>query len=173
MSPVFRKMLNFMDKRINLNNKGLPDKIVPNSPRYVIISGHESTLASSGRYLNAEFGVNLTETLYAASETYELLKNESNGKYFIRYFFNKVEKATFDYEFFKKKVLSKIYSQKEILKICEGSQKDEEDDEDEHEDDEVKDENFAWKISFYSVSIFSVICFLVCIKCYFLSRRKD
>ena len=33
------------------------------------MSGHESTLASSGRYLNAEFGVELTETLYASSES--------------------------------------------------------------------------------------------------------
>lgn len=175
MSPIFRKMFNFMDKRINLNKKGTPDKIVPNSPRYVIMSGHESTLASSGRYLNAEFGVELTETLYASSETFELRRNETDGKYYINYFFNQELKATFDYDFFKNKVLNRIYTQKEIKEICEEKKggEDDEDEEEEDQDVEVKDENLVWKISFYSVMGVSVISFIVCLRCSLLLRRKD
>ena len=118
VSPVFRTLFNYMDMRINLDKNGESDKILSLSPRFVINAGHDSSLAANDLFLKAEFNIPFERAEYSHSQFYELWKNETNGKYFIRYLVNHEEKAIFDYYAFKEKVLPKLYSPEEINKIC-------------------------------------------------------
>ena len=120
VSPVFRTLFNYMDMRINLDKKNESDKIISVSPRFVINAGHDSSLAANDLFLQAEFNISFERAEYSHSQFYELWKNETNGKYFIKYLVNHNEKAVFDYDKFKEKVSSKLYSSQEINKICNG-----------------------------------------------------
>ena len=120
MSPVFRSIFNYMDMRINLDKKGEGDKIISKSPRFVMVAGHDTTLAANDLFLKEEFGVEYEHAVYCSSQIYELWKNEKNGKYFIRYLVNQKLKEEFDYEEFKRKVSHKIYNEDEIIEICDG-----------------------------------------------------
>ena len=118
VSPVFRTLFNFMEMRINLDKNGESDKIISKSPRFVLTAGHDSSLASNDLFLKAEFNIPFERAEYSHSQFYELWKKD--GKYFIKYLVNHEEKATFDYEEFKEKVTSKLYSQDQINSICKG-----------------------------------------------------
>ena len=120
MSPVFRSIFNYMDMRINLDKKGEGDKIISKSPRFVMVAGHDTTLAANDLFLKEEFGVDYEHAVYCSSQIYELWKNEKNGKYFIKYLVNQKLKEEFDYEEFKRKVSHKIYNEDEIIEICDG-----------------------------------------------------
>ena len=120
VSPVFRTLFSYMDMRINLDKNGESDKILSESPRFVLTAGHDSSLAANDLFLKAEFNISYERAEYSHSQFYELWKNEINGKYFIKYLVNHKEKAIFDYEDFKLKILPKLYSTDEINKICKG-----------------------------------------------------
>ena len=120
VSPVFRTLFNYMDMRINLDKNGESDKIISASPRFVLTAGHDSSLAANDLFLKVEFNISFERAEYSHSQFYELWKNETNGKYFIRYLVNHKEKAIFDYEEFKSKILPKLYTSIEINKICNG-----------------------------------------------------
>jgi hypothetical protein len=120
VSPVFRTLFNYMDMRINLDKNGESDKIISSSPRFVLTAGHDSSLAANDLFLKVEFNISFERAEYSHSQFYELWKNGTNGKYFIRYLVNHKEKANFDYEEFKSKILPKLYTSIEINKICNG-----------------------------------------------------
>ena len=120
VSPIFRTLFNYMDNRINLDKKGQTDKKVSESPRFIITAGHDNSLAANDLFLKEEFNIPYERAEYSHSQFYELWKNEINGKYFIKYLVNHEEKAVFDYDEFKAKVSSKLYSQEEINSICNG-----------------------------------------------------
>ena len=119
VSPVFRTLFNYMDKRINLDNIGEPDKIIADSPRFVLTAGHDSTLCANDLFLKEEFNISFEQAEYSHSQFYELWKDH-NGKYFVKYLVNHKEKAIFEYEKFKEKILNKLYSQDQVNKICKG-----------------------------------------------------
>ena len=118
VSPMLRNMLNYMDLRINLDRKGKTDEINPSSPRFVIISGHDTSLAPIDIFMESEFNIDFHMATYASNQIFELWKNGTTGGYSIHYLFNQEEKAVFDFEEFKQKVFSKIYTPSEIRDIC-------------------------------------------------------
>ena len=119
VSPVFRTLFNYMDKRIDLDKKGEPDKIVSGSPKFVLTAGHDSTLCANDLFLKEEFNISYKRAEYSHSQFYELWKDQ-NDKYYIKYLVNHEQKAIFDYEQFKEKVLPKLYTQEQVNKICNG-----------------------------------------------------
>ena len=137
MSPVFRSIFNFMDMRIDLDKKGESDKIISQSPRFVMVAGHDTTLGANDLFLKEEFRIEYEHAVYCSNQIYELWKNDTNGKYSIKYLVNQELKAEFDYEEFKEKVLKKIYTEKEVNEICDGIK------------EEEKNENNIFKIIFF------------------------
>ena len=101
----------------------------------------------------------MSTAIYASGESYELWKNEANGKYSIKYLFNQEVKATFDYDDFKKKVFSKIYTQKEVEDICEGRE---------------EKENLGLQITFYVFIVLIIVGFwvFICLRAY-IKRKND
>jgi hypothetical protein len=118
VSPTFREIFDYMEKRISLDKNGNPDKIISSSPRFVIVSTHDISLAGIDLFLESKFNIKFKRADYASSQIFELWKNIKNGKYFINYLINLEKVATFDYNDFKNNVSSFLYSEKEIKKIC-------------------------------------------------------
>ena len=118
VSPLLRNMLNYIDLRINLDKNGKSDEIISSSPRFVIISGHDTSLAPIDIFMESEFGIEFGMANYAYNQIFELWKNSSTGKYSIHYLLNQEEKAVFDLDFFKEKVLDKTYNHEKIKNIC-------------------------------------------------------
>ena len=116
VSPIFRTIFNYMDRRIKLNEENNPDKIEPSSPKFVIYSGHDSTIAGLDVFLKAEFGIDYDNPEYTCSQLFELWQNKSG--YFIKYFFNQKEKGNFEFYDFKEKINKKLLPEEEIKEIC-------------------------------------------------------
>ena len=150
MSPVFRSIFNFMEMRINLDKKGETDKIINKSPRFVMVSGHDTTLAANDLFLKEEFGIEYEHAVYCSSQIYELWKNKENGKYTIRYLVNQKLKAEFDFQEFKDKVWKKIFTEKLVIEICEGTK-----------DKDKKVEKKRIKILFFICLGMVIICLLI------------
>jgi len=117
-SPILRNLLNYIYLRIDLDKNGKTDDIIPNSPRFVILSGHDTSLAPIDIFMESEFGVEFKMATYASSQTFELWKNGTTGKYSIHYLFNQEEKGVYDFDTFKNKLEAKLYTQDQIKKIC-------------------------------------------------------
>ena len=164
MSPVFRSIFNFMDMRIELDKNGESDKIINKSPRFVMVAGHDTTLGANDLFLKEEFGVEYEHAVYCSSQIYELWKNEINGKYFIKYIVNQELKAEFDYEKFKEKVWKKIYTEKEVIEICDGVKEEEE---------EKKENNNNTKILFFVFLGLVFLLALVLIYVTFLMKKPN
>ena len=124
VSPSFNSLFNYMDKRIELDKKGKSELLVSDSPKFVLIAGHDNSLALNDLFLKYEFNIDYEKAVYSQSQVYELWKNEIENKYYIRYLVNQKQIALFDYEDFKIKVNSKIYSSEMIEEICKGNNTD-------------------------------------------------
>ena len=103
MSPIFRSIFDYMEMRIDLEEKGEGDKIISKSPKFVMVAGHDTTLGANDLFLKEEFDIEYEHAVYCSSQIYELWKNELNGRYFIRYLVNQEKKAEFDFKYFKEK----------------------------------------------------------------------
>ena len=121
VSPMLRNMLHYADLRIDLDKNGKPDDITSTSPRFVIYSGHDTSLAPIDIFMQSEFGVEFGMATYASNQIFELWKNGTTGKYSIHYLYNQEEKLVFEYDSFKEKIFSKTYTQEHIKRICHSS----------------------------------------------------
>ena len=121
ISPAFISLFNYMDMRIDFDKKGESEKIVAKSPKFVLMAGHDNSLGLNDLFLKYKFNINYDKAVYSHNQVYELWKNEKENKYYIKYLVNFDQKGVFDYEEFKKKVNSKIYSSEQIEEICNGN----------------------------------------------------
>ena len=118
ISPTFREIFEYMDKRIILDKKGIPDQIISSSPKFVIVSSHDVSLAAIDLFLESKFGIKFKRADYASSQIFELWKNIKTGKYFVKYLINMETAGIFDFYDFKIKVLKELYSSDNIKKLC-------------------------------------------------------
>ena len=115
-SPVFRTIFNYMDRRIKLFEENNPDKIDPSSPKFVIYSGHDSTVAGIDVFLKSVFGIEYDNPQYTTSQLIELWHNKSG--YYVKYLYNQKEKGTYKLNDFKEKINKNILPEDEINEIC-------------------------------------------------------
>ena len=116
ISPMFREIFEYMDKRIILDKENNQDKITPSSPKFVIISGHDVSLAAFDLFFENKFNIKYTRADYANNQIFELWKK--GDKYILKYLINLETSGEFEYYDFKKKVLKELYSDDDIKKIC-------------------------------------------------------
>ena len=115
-SPVFRTIFNYMDIRIKLFEENNPDKIDPSSPKFVIYSGHDSTVAGIDVFLKSVFGIEYDNPQYTTSQLIELWHNKSG--YYVKYLYNQKEKGIYKLNDFKEKINKNILPEDEINEIC-------------------------------------------------------
>ena len=116
ISPTFRDIFAFMDKRINLDKENNPDKIISSSPKFVIISSHDVSLAAFDLFFKNRFNIDYKRADYANNQIFELWKRDE--KYYFKYLINLETAGEFEFYDFKSKVSDLLYSNEEIKKIC-------------------------------------------------------
>ena len=160
VSPTFREIFDYMEKRISLDKNGTPDKIISNSPKFVIVSSHDVSLAGIDLFLESKFGIKFKKAEFTSSQTFELWKNQKNGEYIIKYLINFRIAKTFDFYDFKNKVSSELYSQEEIKNICFSNSS--------------VDVKKGYKVVFYFfiILLFLSISILICLLICFIKYRK-
>ena len=118
VSPMLRNLLHYMDLRVQLDKQNKPDEIISDSPKFVIFSGHDTSLAPIDIFMESEFGIEFEMAIYASSQTFELWKNGTTGRYSVHYLFNQKLKGIFELDDFIEKVNNKTYNQDKIREIC-------------------------------------------------------
>lgn len=121
VSPIFKDIFDYMERRIFLDKKGTPDKIISKSPKFVVVSGHDVSLAAIDLFLESKFGIPFKRADYASSQIFELWKNKRNGKYYIKYLINLEISGTWEYYDFKEKAFSYLFSEEEVKAKCKAN----------------------------------------------------
>ena len=160
VSPMFRTIFNYMDRRIYINEHNEYKEINSSSPKYVIYSGHDSTCGAIDVFLKAEFNISYDNPEYTTSQYFELWEN--NNKYYIKYLVNQKEKSFYEYDEFREKITSKLFPQDEIEEICNGK---------ERINLIIKRENIFKKLFLVVISI-GLVTFLLLISLLLLEKKR-
>ena len=158
VSPIFRTIFNYMDRRIYINEHIEYKDINSSSPKYVIYSGHDSTCAAMDVFLKAEHNISYDKPEYTYSQYFELW--EIDNKYYIKYLVNQKEKGFYEYESFKKKTSEKLLPQDEVEEICYGEK-----------NIIIKKENIFKKIFLILIAI-GIVAILLIISLIILEKKR-
>ena len=153
---MFRSIFNYMERRIYLNEHNNYNSINSSSPKYVIYSGHDSTVGAVDVFLNAEFNITYENPEYTTSQYFELW--EIGNEYYIKYLVNQKEKAKFKYDDFKKMIKDKTFIQDEVEEICFGNKK-------------IEKENI-FKTIFFIILSMAIVAFLLLISLLILEKKR-
>jgi len=133
MSPLFKKILNYMDRRIqselnNMNtNKDSEELYSAKDPKIAMVSGHDTNLAAFMRFVKAVFNrTQLVNPTFASSVYIELLYDSEVisdvplDKFFVNVLINdeNLFGETLSYKYFSEQVRSRLVSSDEIAKFC-------------------------------------------------------
>ena len=152
MSPTFRRILDWMDKRISLDRAGKTDLIERTSPKMVIYSGHDTTVGLMSLFVEKVFGFKLIPPVFAANQYFELYKDEKNV-YYVRYIFNDDEVFSMAYNMFKQKTEKVLWTKEQINEFC----------------DEVN--NYSWKIMTFIMC--GIVLALIVVIIYLKKKLKE
>ena len=120
-SPVMKKLINWMDKRIELDKKGQGDKINAGSPKYTVWSGHDSSISTFEMFMKYIFNTKWLFPSFSTTILFELHKNDEKNLYEIKYLLNDETLLTINYDEFKRKVMEIIWNEEKIENFCQFS----------------------------------------------------
>ena len=115
MSRTLNKLINIMKQRINKND---PNYISPESPKFLLYSGHDDTLTQMQIFLNKHFNINKEWVPYASNQIFELRKY--GNIFHIEVYYNDRLKMNITFEEFYDIVNKNIMSLNEINEKCYG-----------------------------------------------------
>lgn len=126
MSPLFNKILNYMDNRIQseVNNITV---YTPKSPKIAMVSGHDTNLAAFMRFVKAVFNkTELINPIYASSAYIELVYDPDVStdipvdKFFVNLLVNEENLfgGPIKYSYFANEIRKKLIKNDEIAKFC-------------------------------------------------------
>ena len=119
-SITMRKVLNWMELRIKINDNKKNDY---SAPKFVMYSGHDTTLVSLQNYLFQSLNIEIEYTPYASNMFFELRKYEN--EFYVEYYFNEKLKYNETYSNFKNKILKINWNDEKIDDFCIGYSKEE------------------------------------------------
>ena len=125
-TPPIKKLLKWMDERIELDKKGESNKIISGSPKYTIWSGHDSSISTIQKFITLIFGTKWSFPSFSSTVLFELHKNENINKtngniYELRYIVNDEILLKIDYFKFKDIVNENLWTQEKIDNFCQFS----------------------------------------------------
>jgi len=113
ISPVIRKVINWMDIRIAKNNNYSSDY---DEPKLVLYSGHDSSLSEMQHFLKTGFNIDFEYTEYASTQTFELRKY--GDLFYVEVYYNDRLKMNITYEEFKQHITKIAMSDEKIFNLC-------------------------------------------------------
>ena len=124
-TPVIKKLINYMEKRIEIEEGILKENIYEKYPKFLIYSGHDSSLIGIMLWMKELFNCKTFLPLFGTSIYFELYKNDNltslKGNfedYFIKYFINDEELINLNFKEFKEISEKYFWSDKEINDYC-------------------------------------------------------
>ena len=114
MSKFMRKVLFYIEE--NIKNNTIKKN---NFPKFLIYSGHDTTLSEMQDYLRIVFNYTVEYPSLASNLFIEVKKNERLKEYYVDLVFNDILKSSFKYEFFRDNILSKSWSDEKVAEFCE------------------------------------------------------
>lgn len=130
MTRPMKKILSNIEARIKLDKEGKSDKKDYSAPRFLIHSGHDTTLAGVVVFLNTAFGITTTlkdfNPKYASNIYLELMKKDTDLKgddtdYYVDYYFEDRLVKTIPFPEFEK-IKTLLWEEKKIDDFCGFSQ---------------------------------------------------
>ena len=139
MSPIFDRILNWTQAKINKDIKGDLNYTEYDLPKFVMFSAHDSTCGAFMGFMKATFGSEIRYPYFATNINLELRKEGNEyqlNNYMVDYFINDELMGSFKYTDFRDKINNIKKSKKEINKFCQfdGEEKTEDDDDDDDDD---------------------------------------
>ena len=113
ISPVIKKVINWMDIRIAKNNNLNSDY---DEPKLVLFSGHDSSLSEMQHFLKTGFNIDFEYTEYASTQTFELRKY--GNLFYVEIYYNDRLKMNITYEEFKQRITKIVMSDEKIFSLC-------------------------------------------------------
>lgn len=133
MSPIFNKLLLWMDKKIQKDIEGDEDYTEYDLPKFVMFSAHDSTCGAFMGFMKAVFNIDILYPYFASNLYLELVRKDikegekiTEKDYRIEYYNNDKFMLSIPYTDFKKKVNENMKSMREINEFCGFTKKQEE-----------------------------------------------
>ena len=170
MSPIFDRILKWIDLKIEKDMKGEKNYIGYDIPKFVMFSAHDSTCAAFMGFMLEVFGIENRYPYFATNINLELYLNNSakeikKENYIIEYIINDESMATFTYNNFTDTLKKRMKSMDDINKFC-GFTK--EDNNNNNKKDENENENL-----FLGLSIgLGVLALILIIFIIFMIKKK-
>jgi hypothetical protein len=169
VSPLFDKLLHYMDYRIEKDSKGDMNYKGYDLPKYFIISGVANTLGAFMSFMNkyfeteikyANFSTNLHLELYLENNKTE---NITENDYRLEYYYNDDFLLSIPYVEFKQRIKKNLINKNDIISFCK-----------EEEKDEDKDENDTnWYLIGTIITVIIVIVLLIIIVIILKKRKRS
>jgi len=117
MTKLFIQILDYMDLKIEKDQKGDINYTNYDLPKFVMHSGHDWTLSVFERIIQDAFNINVSYTYFASNAFLELYRAE-NGSYYVKYLYNNVTDIDIPYDTFKKNITDVIVTGEEVDEFC-------------------------------------------------------
>jgi len=167
VSPIFHKILNYMDYRIEKDKNGEKNFKGYDLPKYFILSGISNSLGSFMSFMNKYFGTQIKYANFSTNLHLELYLEKKENKeitendYRIEYYYNDDFLLSIPYIEFKNKIQKDLFNSSLINNFCKVEKKDEDEDEDEDEDKDEKD-NEEKSVNWYMIgTLISVVIIVI------------
>lgn len=121
MSPIFDRLITWMDAKIEKDIEGKENYTEYDIPKFVMFSAHDSTCGAFMGYMKAVFGTEIRYPYFATNINLELTRKGDEKKkenYYIEYIINDESMLNISYTEFTQKVNENKKSKEEIDKFC-------------------------------------------------------
>ena len=160
MSPIFDRLIKWMDAKIEKDKEGLENYTEYDLPKFVMFSAHDSTCAAFMGFMKEVFGTEIRYPYFATNINLELNRiekeegNISEDDYKIDYIINDESMLNISYKEFVQKINEKKKTPEDINNFCGIDQ----DQEEENKGEQEKKENTnVYIIVDIILSIFSIL----------------
>lgn len=118
MTAPMNRILDWMTRRVELDGAGKGKELYYDKPRFVIFSGHDTTVGVMEMFMSIAYNINKTvNPIYAGNLFLELHKGSDNN-YYVEYYLNDELIKTIPFTEFKEGIINNSLSDKEIDAMC-------------------------------------------------------
>ena len=178
VSPVFHKILHYIEFRIEKDTKGDMNYKGYDLPKYFIISGVANSCGAFMSFMNKYFGTEIKYANFSTNLHLELyLENPekeeiTENDYRIEYYYNDEFLLSISYVEFKNKIKNYLLNQNDINSFCIAEDK-KEDEKDEKDKKEEKEDDSNWYMIGIIIAVIVIIILVIIIIIVLRKRIKS